>query len=205
MRCWLDEGGVLIGFASAACGSDLLFLEAILELGGEAHVVLPYRRALFAKTSVSIVPGTDWDERFDRVDRAGRVREVSSHKMGGGGVSYDYANRVLHGLASTHARQIGVDLRHLAVWDGRARRRPRGHRGRRPTLASGGSSEALDALIVPRSRPPRPSPPPPLPRRGPTPPKVSTPRSPSSCSATWSVLEAERRRAPRPSATTSSA
>ena len=30
-----------IGYASAACGSDILFLEKILELGGEIHVILP--------------------------------------------------------------------------------------------------------------------------------------------------------------------
>lgn len=33
-----------LGYASAACGADILFLEAILELGGEAHVVLPLER-----------------------------------------------------------------------------------------------------------------------------------------------------------------
>jgi class 3 adenylate cyclase len=116
---WLAEAGVLIGYASAACGSDLLFLEALLELGGEAQVVLPYRRDLFRRESMDAVPGSDWGERLERVLGRAKVREVSSHKLGGSGVSYDYANRILHGLAQMHAGQLGVELSHLAVWDGR--------------------------------------------------------------------------------------
>jgi hypothetical protein len=32
-----------LGFASAACGSDILFLEAMLNVGAEFTVVLPYQ------------------------------------------------------------------------------------------------------------------------------------------------------------------
>ncbi len=31
-------------FSSAACGSDILFAEAMLEAGGEVTIVLPYER-----------------------------------------------------------------------------------------------------------------------------------------------------------------
>ena len=45
-----------IGFASAACGSDILFLEAMLARGGTIHIVLPWPAEEFVKTSVEIVP-----------------------------------------------------------------------------------------------------------------------------------------------------
>ena len=63
IRDRLDRSGVRIGYASAACGSDLLFLEEVIERGGEAHVVLPYHRDQFLADSVEIVPGADWGER----------------------------------------------------------------------------------------------------------------------------------------------
>jgi class 3 adenylate cyclase/tetratricopeptide (TPR) repeat protein len=132
LRRWLDEAGVLIGYASAACGSDLLFLEAVLERGGEAQVVLPYRRDLFRQDSVDLVPGSDWGERYERVLGRAKVREVSGHRLGDNGVSYDYANQVLHGLAKMHAGQLGVALSHLAVWD------------RRPGDAPGGTASTVE-------------------------------------------------------------
>jgi class 3 adenylate cyclase/tetratricopeptide (TPR) repeat protein len=119
LRRWLSAEGVMIGYASAACGSDILFLETILELGGEAHVVLPYSRDLFRKDSVEIVPGSNWAQRFERILARANVREVSQHRLAVSGISYDYANRVLRGLALMHADQLGAELRHLAVWDGR--------------------------------------------------------------------------------------
>ncbi len=131
----LEETGVRIGYASAACGADILFLEAILELGGEAHVILPYRRDDFRVDSVEIIPESDWGARFDRLLSRAKVREVSSHRMGDGGVSYDYANQVVHGLARMHATQLGVDLAHLAVWD------------RQPGDGSGGTASSVERWI----------------------------------------------------------
>jgi class 3 adenylate cyclase/tetratricopeptide (TPR) repeat protein len=128
---WLDEQDILIGYASAACGSDLLFLEGVLERGGEAQVVLPYRSDLFREDCVDVVPGSDWGDRFERVLKRAKVREVSGQRLGDCGVLYDYANWVLHGLAKIHAEQLGVGLKHLAVWD------------RRPGDAPGGTADTV--------------------------------------------------------------
>src|SRR6202043_1892681 len=38
----LDTLSAGIGFSSAACGSDILFLEAMLDRGAVVHVVLPW-------------------------------------------------------------------------------------------------------------------------------------------------------------------
>jgi class 3 adenylate cyclase len=109
------------GFASAACGSDILFLEAMLEAGAEISVVLPYGREEFVRDSVDFIPGSNWGARFDRVlDRAARVITASTQKLEIGGVSYEFCNELLLGLATIHAGQLGAALIPLAVWDGMA-------------------------------------------------------------------------------------
>ncbi len=47
-------------FSSAACGSDILFAEAMLEAGGEVTIVLPYE---FRRVS-------SWRRRFDEVNES---------------------------------------------------------------------------------------------------------------------------------------
>jgi hypothetical protein len=51
---------------SAACGADLLALEAAGALGIRRRIVLPYARERFRATSVVDRPG-DWGERFDHI------------------------------------------------------------------------------------------------------------------------------------------
>jgi class 3 adenylate cyclase len=113
----LDAG---IGFSSAACGSDVLFLEALWELGGEAHVVLPYEKELFFQDSVDIVSEGRWGDRSRHaLEYAAEVVTISDQKLAAGSVSYDYANRVLLGLAAARASSLEVELKPLAVWNGR--------------------------------------------------------------------------------------
>lgn len=107
------------GFASAACGSDILFLEAMLDAGAEISVVLPYGREEFVRDSVDFIPSSNWRERFDRVlDRAARVIIASTQKLEIGGVSYEFCNELLLGLATIHASQLDAGLIPFAVWDG---------------------------------------------------------------------------------------
>ncbi len=109
------------GFASAACGSDIIFLEAMLDAGVEISVVLPYGREEFVRDSVDFIPGSNWRDRFDRVlERAARVITASTQRLEIGGVSYEFCNELLLGLAAIHAHQLGAALIPLAVWDGLA-------------------------------------------------------------------------------------
>jgi class 3 adenylate cyclase/tetratricopeptide (TPR) repeat protein len=119
IRARLDEQDVMIGYASAACGSDILFLEAVQERGGATVVVLPYEKALFCQDSVAMLPGSSWSERFDKVLASSRVHTVSSHRLALQGISYEYANRFLHGLALEKAARLDSRVMHLAVWDQR--------------------------------------------------------------------------------------
>ena len=115
---WLQKERVEIGFASAACGADLLFHEALQELGGESRIVLPYDAEQFQKDSVDFA-GSDWVARFEKVQKqATRIITASPQKMEQGSISYEYANLMLHGLASVRATELQTDLLGLAVWDG---------------------------------------------------------------------------------------
>jgi class 3 adenylate cyclase len=112
-----------IGYASAACGSDILLHEAIQALhnqGSESHVVLPYDRKLFVGDSVALTSTGDWKNRYERVlSQAAEVLTASEQRLEIGGVSYEFSNRVLHGLAATRAEQLETGLKFLTVWDGR--------------------------------------------------------------------------------------
>ena len=115
----LRKSNVGFGFSSAACGSDILFLETLLEIGGDAHVILPYEKHEFIKDSVEIIPGARWGPRCEEVlKRAASVNVASSCKLATGTVEYEYVNRLLHGTAAVFAHQLDTALVPLAVWDG---------------------------------------------------------------------------------------
>lgn len=107
------------GFSSAACGSDILFIEAMLDIDAKVSVALPYEKEQFIRDSVDFVPGSDWRARFESVlARVARVIMVSTQRLEIGGVSYDFCNDMLIGLAAIHARQLDTPLVPFAVWDG---------------------------------------------------------------------------------------
>ena len=116
---WLQSKNALIGFSSAACGADILFQEALRELGGECRIILPYHEQEFLEDSVDIIPGADWNDRFqDVVQHASEVVRVSTTRLRYGSVAYDFANQILHGLAVRRADELETRLLGLAVWNG---------------------------------------------------------------------------------------
>jgi class 3 adenylate cyclase/tetratricopeptide (TPR) repeat protein len=115
----LEKLNARIGFSSAACGSDILFLEAMQRAGHENHIVLPYDRERFINDSINPRDdGGEWEKRFQLVTGAAtEVIIATPQPLRLGGVSYKYGNRLLHGLASIKARQLDTELKYLAVWD----------------------------------------------------------------------------------------
>jgi class 3 adenylate cyclase len=108
------------GFASAASGAPILFHEAVLAMGGETHVVLPYGQNEFFSDSVAIREDMDWNGRYERVlEKAKRVIVTSPQRLDEGSVVFRYANRLLLGLAMIRAQQLRCELLPLVVWDGR--------------------------------------------------------------------------------------
>jgi hypothetical protein len=114
------------GYASAACGGDILFLEALLEDECEIHVVLPFPPDEFLRASVDLVPGSDWPRRFHRVlEAAASVTSASDHGSEDPS-TFVYANLILSGMAALHARRLETELVGLAVWDGQPAAGPGG-------------------------------------------------------------------------------
>jgi class 3 adenylate cyclase/tetratricopeptide (TPR) repeat protein len=109
-----------IGYASAACGSDILFLEAMLTRQGEINIVLPFKKEAFRKTSVEVATNSGWAERFEKVlQRATRVVVACEHRSTGSPVIYEYANLLQDGLAVLRARLLESEAIPVVVWDGR--------------------------------------------------------------------------------------
>jgi class 3 adenylate cyclase len=102
-------------YVSAACGSDILCLEAMQELGSETHIVLPFPaeeclRVNFARS--------DWGERFWRVlAAADSVTVTSDHRARGSTATFEYGNFILTGMARLRAQVLHTDLRGLAIRD----------------------------------------------------------------------------------------
>ncbi len=115
----LDTMNAGIGFSSAACGSDILFLEAMLSRGGTVHIVLPWPADEFVKTSVDLDGKGTWNKRFENViSRAASVRVLGQLYMPGSAVGFEYCNLTVNGLARLFARSLDLAVAPLAVWDG---------------------------------------------------------------------------------------
>jgi class 3 adenylate cyclase/tetratricopeptide (TPR) repeat protein len=117
---WVTDNDAFVGYSSAACGADLLFQQVIQEFGGESRIILPYDYDKFRKDSVAFA-GDDWLAIFDEVlENATQVTIPSPQRSQGDGVSYDYANQVVHGLASIRAAELQSNSGNpigLVVWN----------------------------------------------------------------------------------------
>ena len=117
----LDAG---FGYSSATCGSEILFLEAMLEREGEIHVVLPYEKGQFMEASADRAPG--WKTRYERILEHADVVVASGNRANADDILYEYANRILYGLAHCRADQLETGLHALALWDGEPEENPAG-------------------------------------------------------------------------------
>lgn len=115
---WLSANPVKTAFSSAACGADILFLEAALEAGIKIHVLLPFAVEPFLKTSVEH-GGGEWVGRFHRVfDRASSLTIVNEDVADPDGSVFDFTNRLVAAQGVLHADAHGMRVRGLAVWNG---------------------------------------------------------------------------------------
>ena len=119
IRRTLDSVDARIGISSAACGSDLLFIDAMLAREADIQVVLPWRREEFKQTSV-LAGGQEWEQRFDRaLEDATSVTYLSQQGAPSGNLGYVYCNDCMNGMALFRSEKLGSDVRPMAVWDGR--------------------------------------------------------------------------------------
>lgn len=119
ITAWLKRKNALIGFSSAACGTDILFQEAMRSQGGECHVVLPFQEGEFVQQSVAVGGSGDWTKRFAQVvQRATKIVYSSPSKLRAEGAAFLYSSDILHGLAKQRAMELDTKLEALVVWDG---------------------------------------------------------------------------------------
>jgi len=104
-------------FTSAACGSDLLLIEAALAHNAEVNIVLPFDRDDFIRTSVA-VGGDEWIARFDdALARAHRVVMATEEGYLGDEALFTHAAMLVEGLAMLRATQLQASPTLLCLLD----------------------------------------------------------------------------------------
>ena len=118
IKAWLRRNPVRLAFSGAACGSDILFLEAALEAGVEIHLLLPFAVEDFTRTSVA-PGGSDWIGRFQRIlSCAKTVTIVNDEVADVEGSVFDFANRMVAAKGVLEADALAMPVRGLTVWNG---------------------------------------------------------------------------------------
>lgn len=128
LRAHLAQLHTPIIYCSAACGADLLLIEAALAIGAEVNVVLPFDRGDFVATSVA-VGGDDWVRRFDAaLGRIVRIVPATDERHLGDDSLFEYAALLVEGLARLRAAQLETLPSMLCVLDSAAQGRVGGTR-----------------------------------------------------------------------------
>jgi hypothetical protein len=111
---------VTVLVSSAACGADLLALKAAKELKIEQHIILPFERGRFRKTSVIDRPG-DWGELFDEIcddaERGGNLIVLKGFENDETKAYSVVTAKILDYAKSLQAGEEKVLA--VAVWDGK--------------------------------------------------------------------------------------
>jgi len=122
----LKEINAKIGYSSAGCGSDLIFIEAMLELGGEVNIILPFAIQDFIETNVRHA-GPRWEKRFEKaLAKAHTVSFASEDRYLGHDMLYRFSNHVMHGSAVMRGKFLTTEPHLMAVWHSRAESLPGG-------------------------------------------------------------------------------
>jgi len=107
---------------AAACGADVLALEAAGELGLRRRIILPFDKTTFRASSV-VDRGGDWGERYDRiiaeVEGQGDLVEFAHDKDDG--QTYFTGNLEILDQTQWLAKELKTDAAALVVWNGESR------------------------------------------------------------------------------------
>jgi len=115
LRDTIARLGPSIGYAQAACGADILFLEAMQAAGMQTTIVLPCAEADFIEASVSFA-GPEWRSRFEHVLRgATRVVLATEEAYLGDEVLFEHAANLIQGMAFLRASELSTQPLLLTV------------------------------------------------------------------------------------------
>jgi class 3 adenylate cyclase len=111
-----------IGYSSCACGSDILFLEAMQSRKAETNIVLPFEIDDFYETSVTYA-GEEWKERMhDVLVKATSVLFATEGKYSGDDLLFEYANKIIMGKTILRSELLETEPVLIAVWDGKQKK-----------------------------------------------------------------------------------
>lgn len=87
-----------IGYCSLACGADILFAEAMLEEGGEVHILMPFNKHDFVHTSLGFA-GEQWVNRFEALHSKYPNTFITHDHYGGNDDLFSLLGKVIFGAA----------------------------------------------------------------------------------------------------------
>ena len=120
IRQTLTDGGIRVAYSSCACGSDIIFIEELVRLGGECHIVPPFPIETTIHKCVNIAPG-DWERRLKKALKSPHVHlhdpECDETGERSDDAAYGFANRRILGMALLKAKASYLPVRGICVWD----------------------------------------------------------------------------------------
>jgi tetratricopeptide (TPR) repeat protein len=115
-----------VGYSSASCGADIIFIEALQSLGGEINIILPFAVSDFIETNVRHA-GPRWEKRFEHVlETAHSVSFACEDRYLGHDMLYRFSNHVMHGSAVMRGKFLTTEPHLMAVWHSRTDSLPGG-------------------------------------------------------------------------------
>ncbi|MCO5763255.1 MAG: adenylate/guanylate cyclase domain-containing protein [Chromatiaceae bacterium] len=113
----LDRLAPQIGYSSAAAGSELLFVETMLERDAEVHLVLPFSTEDFIRERVAPA-GPRWERRFRHALKlVASVTHATEEPYLGHDWLFRFNNQIIDGMARLRADLLGTAPYLLLVWD----------------------------------------------------------------------------------------
>ncbi|WP_185961494.1 adenylate/guanylate cyclase domain-containing protein [Telmatospirillum sp. J64-1] len=110
----LDDLDAEVGYCSAGAGSDLLFIEAMLNRGAEVHISLPFAVEDFVAHRVAYA-GPRWERRFRNALRlATSVSFATEERYLGHDVLFRFNNYLIEGMAQLQG-EFHLSEPHLMV------------------------------------------------------------------------------------------
>jgi pilus assembly protein FimV len=106
---------IQIGYSSLACGSDILFIEEMFDLGREVEILLPFQIDDFIQTSVAFA-GDHWVERFNNIlAKVDNVHYLLDEPFSGDDYQYRLLALQISGLSMIRAEMMHTSPHLLAV------------------------------------------------------------------------------------------
>jgi hypothetical protein len=111
----ITQHHITIGYSSAACGGDLLFIEALIKQQAEVHIILPFCIQDFINTSLAYA-GKHWITRFHQaLTDAHSISYVTTDSWQGDNHLFQQANDLMQHQALTHAQQLDLNVIMLSL------------------------------------------------------------------------------------------